>query len=329
MKTDREIRWGIMGAGRMAAKFASDLPRVPGARLTAVGSLDISRAESVVQPHPGAKPFGSYEALAAHPDVDIIYVATRNPQHYPCVKLCLEAGKPVLCEKPFSMSVDESRQMIDLARERKLFLMEAMWTRFFPAVREMIRLIKEGAIGQTRMVNVNFGYAGEPDPKGRLLNPELGGGTLMDVGVYAIAIANLLFGRAERVSSFAGIGPTGVDEAMALLMQFAGGKLATCNCSITLHTFKEADIIGTTGRIRIHEPCWKPHTISLIYHGREPQVISHPYPGLGYQFEIAEVMRCLREGLLECPLMPHSDTLAVMDVVDACKLQWKHLYRLP
>lgn len=329
MKKDREIRWGIMGAGRMAAKFASDLPRVPGARLVAVGSLDISRAESVVQPHADAKAIGSYDALAAHPDLDIIYVATRNPRHYPCVRLSLEAGKPVLCEKPFSMSGDEARAVIDLAHERKLFLMEAMWTRCFPAVRDMVRLIQEGAIGQTRMVNVNFGYAGEPDPKGRLLNPELGGGTLMDVGVYAIALANLLFGRAERVSSFAGIGSTGVDEAMALLMQYAGGKLATCNCSITLHTFKEADIIGTTGRIRIHEPCWKPHTFSLVHHGREPQVISHPYPGLGYQFEIAEVMRCLREGLLECPLMPHRDTLAVMDVVDACKLQWKHLYRLP
>lgn len=325
----REIRWGILGAGRMAAKFASDMPRVPGARLAAVGSLSLQRAEAVVQPHAGAKAFGSYEALAADPDVDIIYVATRNPQHHPCVRLCLEAGKPVLCEKPFALNASEARQMIDLARERKLFLMEAMWTRCFPAVREMMRLIQEGAIGQTRMANVNFGYAGDPNPTGRLLNPALGGGTLMDIGVYAIALANMLFGHADRVSSFAGIGPTGVDEALAILLQFPGSKLATCNCSITLHTSKEADIIGTTGRIRIHEPCWKPHTLSLIYHGREPQVISHPYPGLGYQFEIAEVMRCLRLALLESPLMPHADTLAVMDVVDACRLQWKHLDRQP
>ncbi len=329
MKTPREIRWGIMGAGQMAAKFASDLPRLPGARLTAVGSLSLQRAEAVVKPYSGAKAFGSYEDLAACPDVDIIYVATRNPRHCPCVYLCLNAGKPVLCEKPFALNATEARQMIDLARERKLFLMEAMWTRFFPAIREMMRLIQEGAIGQTRMINVNFGYAGDPSPQGRLLNPALGGGTLMDVGVYAIALANMLFGRADRVSSFAGIGTTGVDEALAILMQFGGGELATCNCSVMLHTFKEADIIGTTGRIRIHEPCWKPHTLSLIYHGKEPRVLSHPYPGLGYQFEIAEVMRCLQEGLLECPLMPLDDTLAVMEVVDACRLQWKHIYRQP
>jgi len=329
MNQPREIRWGIMGAGRMAAKFASDLPRVPGARLAAVGSLSMRRAEAVVQPYAGARAHNSYEALAADPDVDIIYVATRNPQHCPCARLSLDAGKPVLCEKPFSMNTAEARQMIDLARERKLFLMEALWTRFFPAVREMMRLIEDGAIGPTRMINVNFGYAGDPDPKGRLLNPAQGGGTLMDVGVYAIALANMLFGRSRRVSSFASMGATGVDEALAILMQFAGGQLATCNCSITLHTFKEADIIGATGRIRIHEPCWKPHTLSLVYHGKEPRVISHPYPGLGYQFEIAEVMRCLREGLLECPLMPLDDTLAVMEVVDACRSQWKHMYRQP
>jgi predicted dehydrogenase len=329
MKEIREIRWGIMGAGHMAAKFASDLPRVPGARLAAVGSLSLQRAEAVAQPYSGARAFGSYEALAASPDVDIIYVATRNPRHCPCTYLALNSGKPVLCEKPFALNASEARQMIDLARERKLFLMEAMWTRFFPAVREMMQLIQAGAIGQPRMINVNFGYAGEPDPKGRLLNPALGGGTLMDVGVYAIALANMLFGSPDQVRSFADMGATGVDEALAILMQFAGGQLATCNCSITLHTFKEADIIGTTGRFRIHEPCWKPHTVSLIYHGKEPRVFSHPYHGLGYQFEIAEVMRCLREGLLECPIMPLNDTLAVMEIVDACRDQWKHNHQQP
>lgn len=323
MKEIREIRWGIMGAGRMAAKFASDLPRVPGARLAAVGSLSLPRAEAVIQPYSGARAFGSYEALAACPDVDILYVATRNPRHCPCTYIALNAGKPVLCEKPFALNASEARQMIDLARERKLFLMEAMWTRCFPAIREMMRLIQNDAIGQARMINVNFGYAGDLDPKGRLLNPALGGGTLLDVGVYAIALANMLFGRPDQVRSFATMGSTGVDEALAILMQFAEGRLATCNCSIMLHTFKEADIIGTKGRFRIHEPCWKPHTVSLIYHGKEPRVFSHPYHGLGYQFEIAEVMRCLREGLLESPLMPLSDTLAVMEVVDACRDQWK------
>lgn len=317
-----EVKWGILGAGRVAAKFAADLSRCPGARAWAVGSHSMERARAFAQPLGIPNVHDSYEALAGNPEVDVIYIATRNPFHAPCVRLCLEAGKPVVCEKPFAMNATEARDLIALARTRGLFLMEGMWTRCFPVMRELRRLIAEGELGELRMIQADFGYPGTFHPTHRLFDLKQGGGALFDVGIYPISFACMLAGIPDRVDVQAVLGSTGVDEYLTALLHFPNDVLASCVSSIRIHTFKEACVLGTKGRVKIHEPFWKPHTMSVIREGREPEVFHRPYEGFGFQFEAEHVMECLRAGRLESDLMPLAETEAIMGVLDRCRSGW-------
>ncbi len=316
------IRWGILSTGRIARAFASALKQVPGAKLFAVGSRHRVTADEFAINYDVPRAYDSYEALAADPDVDVIYVGTPHPMHAENTLMCLRAGKHVLCEKPFAVNATQARAMIDLARQKRLFLMEAMWTRFIPAVVRAKALIDDGALGKLWMMSGTFGFRAPFNPKGRLFAPELGGGSLLDVGVYVLSFASWLFGAPKHIQSAARIGSTGVDEHAVMQLVYEGGELAALASAISLKMPIEVLLAGTEGYLTLHEPFYKTQRFTVTPVEGEPQTYHVPYEGNGYQFQAIEVMRCLRAGLLESPNMPLDETLQIMQTMDAIRAQW-------
>jgi predicted dehydrogenase len=316
------IRWGILGTGRIAGLFATGLTVVPDAELAAVGSRAIETAERFGDEFGVPRRHASYEALAEDDAVDVIYVATPHPMHHPAVRLCLEAGKPVLCEKPFTINAAQAADLIALARDRRLFLMEAMWTRFLPLIGRFRELIAAGAIGEPRLLTADFGFRHPGGPEHRLFNPDLGGGALLDVGVYLVSLASMVFGAHDRAIGLAHLGPTGVDEQASLVFGYPGGQLAQLTAATRTDTPQEVTLMGTEGSLRIHPLWWKPTRMTLTRPDGSTEPFDIPYDGNGYGCEAAEVMRCLRAGALESPIMPLDETLAVVQTLDGIRAQW-------
>jgi len=316
------IRWGILGTGRIARTFAQGLANLPDAALVAVGSRSSEAAaafgDEFAVPHRHA----SYEGLAADPEVDAVYVATPHSLHRDNSLLCLEAGKAVLCEKPFAINGGQAEEVVALARKRGRLVMEAMWTRFLPAIVRVRELLAEGAIGEVRLLSADFGFRAPFDPHGRLFDPHLGGGALLDVGVYTVSLASMVFGPPARVTSMAHLGPTGVDEQAAVVLGYERGQLAVLTTAVRTSTPQEATLMGTGGHIRIHSQWWHPTMLTLSVEGREEEVIHLPFEGNGYHYEAAEVMRCLRAGRLESEVMPLDETLGIMRTMDRIRAQW-------
>ena len=323
---DKPIRWGILGTGGIATKFATGLQALPDAELVAVGSRTQARADAFGGQFNAPHRFASYQALARCPEVDVVYVAIPHPFHCENTITCLEAGKAVLCEKPLTINAREAEKVIGCARERKLFLMEGMWTRFFPVMERVRALIADGAIGEVRMVEVNFGFRADWNPQGRLLNPELAGGSLLDVGVYCTAFSSMVFGPPADLAGFAHIGETGVDEQAAWVFRYEGGALSLCSSAVRASTPMEATLNGTAGRIRVHCPWWRPTAMTVSLAGKEPELIEFPLEGNGMNYEAAAVMECLRQGRLEHELMPLDETLQIIRTMDALRAQWSLSY---
>ena len=345
------VRWGILGAGQIAKKFTAALKQLPDARLVAVGSQSPERAESFGQEFGAPKRYASYAELANDPQIDVVYVATRHPGHNRNALLALGAGKAVLCEKPFALNASQARAVIEFARGKKLFLMEAMWTRFFPLMVKLREMLREKVIGEARMLIADFGFRAEFDPASRLFNPADGGGALLDVGVYPVSLASMIFGAPAKITSLARLGQTGVDEESAVLLQHAGGELAMLGCALRTNMPQEAVILGRSGQIRIHSPWWRPHSmtltidqdqkraerkkhlrfnlpfaraisLSVIAHVGSENTLELPYEGNGYGYEAAEVMRCLRAGKVESSVMPLDESLSIMQTLDAIRAPW-------
>lgn len=319
MGTDAPIRWGILGTGTIAAAFAEALATLPGAALAAVGSRARETADAFADRFGIPRRHATYAALAADPEIDVVYVATPHALHHANAVQCLEAGKAVLCEKPLAVNAREARAMVDCARRRGLFLMEALWTRFLPAVRAVLSDVAAGAIGAPRLVAADFGFRSDPEPGGILHDPALGGGALLDVGVYPVALASWVLGRPDRVTALAHLGPGGVDEVSAVLLGFPGGATAVLHAAISVETPQEALIAGTDGLIRLHAPWWRATRATRTRPGAPDATIDLPFPGNGYQLEAAEVMRCLRAGERESPTLPLDGTVAVMETLDAVR----------
>ena len=316
------IRWGILSTGRIAKQFAEGLSVLPDAELVAVGSRTQSSADAFGDAFGVARRHASYAALAEDPDVDVIYIGTPHSLHCENSILCLEADKAVLCEKPFAINASEAGDVIALAREKSLFLMEAMWTRFLPIIVQARGLVADGAIGELRMLNADFGFRADFDPKSRLFDPHLGGGALLDVGIYPMSLASMLFGAPTRVTSMAQLGETNVDEQAAIILSYDGGQLAIVSTAIRTDTPVEATLIGTKGRIRIHSPWYYGTALTLSVKDHEDVVMRLPYKGNGYTHEAIEVMRCLQEGKLESDTMPLDETLSIMETMDTIRAQW-------
>lgn len=317
-----KIRWGILGTGVIANKFAIGLKAAPGAELVAVGSRAQATADQFGDTFGVPRRHASYEALAHDPEVDVIYVSTPHTLHKDNTLLCLEAGKAVLCEKPFAINAAEAEAMIKLARQKKLFLMEAMWTRFLPAVLKVRQLIAEDAIGEVRMFMGDLGFRAEFDPKGRLFDPALGGGALLDVGIYPVSFASMLFGAPVKVTSLAHLGTTGVDEQAAMLLSYAGGQLSILAAAVRVDIPSEAIIMGTKGQIRVHAPIYCPVRLTLSRPEQGEEIIDLPLEGNGYNYQALEVMHCLSKGWLESTTMPLDETLAIMRAMDEIRAPW-------
>jgi len=320
--TSDPIRWGILGTGAIAAAFATGLQSLPDAELVAVGSRAAASANAFADRFGAPRRHGSYAALTADPEVDIVYIATPHPMHHTAARLCLEAGKPVLVEKPFTVNAGQAKEIIALARERDLFLMEAMWTRFLPLMGRFRDLVATGAIGEPRLLTADFGFRMGVDPNHRLFNPDLAGGALLDVGVYVVSLASMLLGPPDRGTGLAQIGETGVDEQVSLVLGYPGGALAQLTAAIRTNTPQEVTLMGTEGAIRIHPIWWKPTTLTVARPGQPDETIDEPFTGNGYNYEAAEVMACLRAGYLESAIMPLDESAAIMQTLDAIRAQW-------
>ncbi len=316
------IRWGILGTGRIAGDLATALQVIPDAHLVAVGSRSQESADAFAAKFSIRNAHSSYENLVKDPEVDVIYVATPHPMHKENTFLALSHGKHVLCEKPFALNSKDAESMIAFAREKKLFLMEAMWTRFFPLMEKLREILASGAIGKIQLFSADFGFRGPNDPSGRLMNPELGGGALMDVGIYPISFSSMILGTPDRITSMAQLGETGVDESSAFLLGHPGGAISSLYTAIRTDTPHEATIMGEKGHIRIHSHFWCPQKMTITLEGQDPEVIEMPIESNGYQFEAMEVMKCIREGALESSIIPHNETVSILKTLDTIRLEW-------
>lgn len=319
------VRWGILATGGIAAAFTADLLELADAQVVAVGSRSQESAKRFAERFGIPRAHGSWAELAADEDVDVVYVATPHSAHRVAAGLCLEAGRAVLCEKAFTLNVREAAELVDLARARNAFLMEAMWTYCNPVVRRMTELVRDGAIGDVRVVQADFGLAGPFDAGHRLRDPTQGGGALLDLGVYPVSFAQLLLGEPDDIQARARLAPEGVDENTGMLLGWDGGATALLSCSLNADTPQTASVTGTAGRIEFPRGFFHPERFVLHRPGRDPEEFTaqdadaglHGLHGL--QHEAAEVMRCLRASETESPLVPLDGSLAVMRTLDAVR----------
>jgi predicted dehydrogenase len=318
---DKTLRWGILGTGGIADTFASDLTLTDSGVASAVGSRSQSSADRFADVHGIERRHASYEALVADPDVEAIYVATPHPMHRDNAILALSAGKPVLVEKPFAMNAAEAAEIVSVARERGLFAMEAMWTRFLPGLAVVRDWLDQGRLGRIVTVSADHGQWFAEDPAFRLFAPELGGGALLDLGIYPVSFASMVLGEPNRVVSLSDPAFTGVDAQTSILLGYPGGAQAVLTCTLAARSPTRATIVGTEARIEIDGDFYAPAAVTLIPRTGEPTRVEAEDTGRGLHHEADEVARRLVLGELESPLMPLDETIAIMETMDTVQAQ--------
>lgn len=313
----KKIRWGILGTGTIAHKFASDLRFVENAELVAVGSRSVESAKAFADEFGIPISFGSYEELAQSDEIDIVYIATPNNLHHPNTLLCLNNGKAVLCEKPFALNENQVLEMINLAREKNLFLMDALWTKFLPHYQKMIEIVKGGILGDIKVVLANFGFRANAEPNSRLLNPELGGGSLMDIGIYNIFTTLDILGKPDDINVSVNSTEKRIDEQCAVIFKYNNGAMASLFSSISANLGTEFEISGTLGRLKLTTPFYASTSILEYYVDGEKRVIeTEKEEGLGYQYEARHAANCLLNGLTESSVVQHTDSILLMQTLD-------------
>lgn len=317
-----KIRWGFLGAGSIATRFGTGCQEVEDCEVLAVGSLTDSKREEVAARFGIPRQYRSYEDLVSDPDLDVIYIATPHSHHHAHTMLALEAGKAVLCEKPFTINVREAADLVNVARQRRLFLMEAMWTRYIPIIRKVKRMVREGVIGDLTMLVADFGGRMSLPPRGRIVDPALGGGALLDLGVYPVSLASYLFEtQPTRIETLAHL-QDGIDVRSGILFLYPDGQMAISISSVGDNTPQDARLTGSKGEIRVPGPFWLNDRCELTVDGEEPRVVQADLITNGFAHEVMEVNRCLKEGLLESPDMPLDETLDIMRTLDTVRAQW-------
>ena len=321
MKT---IRWGILACGRIAKKFAADLNLVEGAELVAVASRDIEKAIVFAEEFQVKQAFGSYEELVKFDEVDVIYVASPHSHHHEHTLLCLNHGKAVLCEKAFAINSKQAEEMVALARTKKVFLMEALWTRFLPHFLKVKEMMGEGKLGDVKGVMANFGFKPTDPVPQRLFDPALGGGALLDIGIYPVFLAQSLMGVPDKILADMNPASTGVDEQCSIQFKYNDGRSASLFATLASNLETDADIFGTAGRIRLTSRFYEPSATIQYYPGHVDSRTLIPIergPGFGYQHEAHHVNECLRQGLTESPVWGLSDTIELMQTLDRIREQ--------
>jgi len=316
MESDADVRWGIVGPGRIAAKVVADFAHAPGAVAVAAAARLLDRAQAFVDEHGLETAYGSYGEIIAAPDIDVLYIATPHPQHHRIAVAALQAGKAVLVEKTFTATVAGAEDIVTTAQGSGVFAMEAMWTRFQPAVVAAHTLVEDGAIGEVRQLQADLGVDRPYDESDRLFDPAQGGGALLDLGVYVVSIAQHFLGVPDRWEVTGSLAPTGVDWEVGLLLGYDDGRAATLLGSLRHHTPGACRIFGTKGWIEIPPRFHHPGRIVLHRTGSDPEEMVRPPQGVGYSHELVEVSECLRAGRTESAVMPLADTLAVQRILN-------------
>jgi len=320
--TEQGVRWGILATGGIAAAFTADLVDLPDAEVVAVASRSEASAKAFAERFGIERAYGDWVALAEDADIDVVYVATPHAAHRAAAGLCLTAGRNVLCEKAFTLNVREAEELVALAKEHDRFLMEAMWMYCNPLIRRLKALVDDGAIGEIRTVQADFGLAGPFPAAHRLRDPAQGGGALLDLGVYPVSFAHLLLGEPSDVTARAVLSEEGVDLQTGALLSWDSGALASLHCSLTGGTATIASVTGSLGRIDIPNGFFHPDRFVLHRDGRDPEeFVADPADGPrnSLKHEAREVMRALRAGETQSPLVPLEGTLAVMRTLDAIR----------
>jgi predicted dehydrogenase len=314
--TNKAYRWGILGAGRIAEKFATALQATPRSEVYAIASRDAKKAADFASRFQAKRYYDTYEQLVTDPLVDIVYIATPHAFHCEQALLCIRNKKAVLCEKPMALTYNQTAKMVAAARQYQVFLMEGMWSRFMPAINKAKALIDEGAIGNLQYIDCNFGFAAPFDPQGRLFNKALGGGSVLDVGVYAVFLASYFLGEPSSIQSNSKLAVTGVDEYCNMILQYPGKQTAHLFSAITVQTVIRATLTGSEGRIELPAPWYKTTDLTLHLHSGKTQPFHYPHTSNGFEHEILEVTECLDQELLECPAMPLDFSLSISKIMD-------------
>lgn len=317
-----KVRFGIIGLGKIAARFARVLGQSEGGELFAVAARDAGRAKAFAAEYGAPKSFGSYKELIQDPEVELVYIAVPHNFHYDLIKECLLSGKGVLCEKPMVLTRDKAKVLCSLAKKKNLFLMEAMWTRCLPAVRRAVHWAQSGRIGEIKLIEAAFCFHTEFNPASRLFDPALAGGALYDVGVYTLMFAMGIAGEPPaETAGFASMCPTGVDGCSSLLLRFPGGTLANLRCASTVSLPPDAVIYGTEGKIIV--PAFYRATSAALYDGEGQLLEQFEEPGPdGFSYEIEHAAQLFRAGKIESGLVPWRDTIACTEIFDAMREKW-------
>jgi predicted dehydrogenase len=310
------FNWGIIGLGKIAESFANDLKLLPEARLFAVASRSQQKAELFAKKFNSVHAYGSYVDIVRNKDIDIIYIATPHSLHCENTLMCLENKIAVLCEKPLAINLAEVKRMISCSVENNTFLMEAMWTRFLPSIEKLLELLEKKVTGNIQLIRADFGFKAPKDKNNRLFNINLGGGSLLDVGIYPVFLSLLILGMPSVIEATANIGPTGVDESCGITLKNNKGQIASLFSSIVARTGIEAEIIGDNGRILLHSEFFRPTILSVIRQDGSIETIEPNYTGKGFTYEAAEVMYCIEKGSIESKKMSHGLSLQLMEVLD-------------
>jgi len=316
---NQTIRWGILGCGKIARKFAGDLQWVGDAKLVAIAAREQLTADAFAKDFPVEYKHNSYKALAENPEVDVIYIATPHALHFEHVMLCLQHKKAVLVEKAFAINYGQAKQMIDFAKSQQTFLMEAFWTRFLPHYLKVKELIADGRIGAIRYINAEFGFRPTPPVSQRIYDPILGGGSLLDVGVYPVFLALDILGKPDQIQASMVPAPSGVDEQCSIQFKYNNGAMANLFSSFATNLATDADIAGDQGRIRLTHRFHGPTTELEFYPGvvdSKQTVAFEKAKGNGYEYEAQHVNNCIKKGLVESPLRTHIDTLILTQTLD-------------
>lgn len=312
----KTVNWGIIGLGKIAHKFAHDLLLVENANLYGVASRELVKAKNFAIKYQIENFYSSYKDLTDDPNIDIVYIATPHIYHCEFTLMALNSGKAVLCEKAFGMNKLEVEKMITKAREKKLFLMEALWTRFIPGTEKLLELLNSGLIGDLKSVRADFGFKANYSPHKRLFNKELGGGALLDIGIYPVFLSLLSLGFPKEIIASAIMSKTKVDMSIMMLFNYHNYKTAILDATLAVDTPTEAWLHGTKGSLKMHS---RFHHTESISHYKDHQLVETykvKYKGNGYFHEIMEVMSCLEKGKIESDKMPLTFSLKLIDLLD-------------
>ena len=313
------VNWALVGTGNIVRKFIIGLRHAEGAVVRTVVSRTQEKAEAFAEEYGIPDFISSYDSVINNPDIDIVYIGTPHTSHMEYAMRALEKGKAVLCEKPMTVSRKDAEKVIECAKAHNTFFMEAVWTRFLPAMVKVREWLSDGLIGDVKLVEADFGFRAPFIPEWRLFNRELGGGSLLDVGIYPVTVSQMVYGRKpERITSSMFLGKTGVDEMTNMILDYGNGSSAVLNSCVNSNLDTVCRIYGTKGKIVIPDFVYA-RSAELTVYNEFTQVSSPDFISNGYNYEAEEVMKCVKQGLIESPVMPHSDSLCVLDIMDSVR----------